>query len=193
MNRPLGRRPGPGSTRPQILAAAREVVADVGVERASMREIARRAEVDPATIYRFFDGKDDLLATALQPPDEVALVADRLAAEDDAARAMLGGVFDVWERPESRQHLAALMRAAFTNEQAAAMLREVFTSRIVTMVEEASNDDDPTLRASLAASQVVGLILLREMLQLDVLANADPERLIELVAPTIDRYLHGDL
>ncbi len=193
MTKPRGRRPGPGTTEPAILAATREVVAEVGVERASMREIAARADVDPAAIYRFFDGKDELIAAALRPPDIAADVAAGIADADEPGRAMVAGVLAAWDHPDVRQHLTALVRAALTNELAAEMLREVFTSRIVGAVERAAQPDDAALRASLAASQVIGLALLREILAIEPLADVSTERLVDIIAPTVERYLGGDL
>lgn len=193
MNKPIGRRPGPGTTRPAILAATRDIVAEVGVERASMRSIAARAGVDPAAIYRFFDNKEELVAAALRPPDIAAEVASGLAGADDPARALVGGVLTAWEIPEVRAHLTALVRAALTNERAAELLRGVFTEQIVGAVEAAARPDDAALRASLAASQVIGLALLREILEIAPLANESTERLVDVIAPTIERYLAGEL
>jgi|HubBroStandDraft_2_1064218.scaffolds.fasta_scaffold145817_2 hypothetical protein len=48
-------------------------------------------------------------------------------------------------------------------------------------------------RASLAASQVIGLGLTRYVLGLEPLAAADLDRLVAAVGPTVDRYLTGDL
>ncbi|MEM8618254.1 MAG: TetR family transcriptional regulator [Actinomycetota bacterium] len=193
MNKPIGRRPGPGTSRPAILAATRDIVAEVGVERASMRAIAARADVDPAAIYRFFDSKDELIAAALRPPDIATQVAAGLTASDDPARALVGGVLFAWEVPEVRAHLTALMRAAFTNDRAAELLRGVFTEQIVGAVQSAAHPDDSALRASLAASQVIGLALLREILGIEPLANESTERLVDVTAPTIERYLEGEL
>ena len=55
-----GRRPGPTTTRDDILDAATETFLDGKLEHASMRRIAQRAGVDPALIYRFFASKDAL-------------------------------------------------------------------------------------------------------------------------------------
>ncbi|MCG8015741.1 MAG: TetR/AcrR family transcriptional regulator [Candidatus Thiodiazotropha sp. 'RUGA'] len=49
------------ATRNKILAAASEVIAERGFKAASMREIARRAEVGDATIYNYFPSKEKLL------------------------------------------------------------------------------------------------------------------------------------
>ncbi|WP_263433781.1 hypothetical protein [Arthrobacter sp. StoSoilB13] len=43
------------------------------------------------------------------------------------------------------------------------------------------------------ATQVVGLMLLRYVIRLEPLASADQEEVVSLVAPTIQRYLTGNL
>lgn len=48
-------------TRKRILRAASEVISEKGFKSASMREIARRAEVGDATIYNYFATKETLL------------------------------------------------------------------------------------------------------------------------------------
>jgi AcrR family transcriptional regulator len=49
------------ATRQRILAAASDVITERGFKAASMREIARRAEVGDATIYNYFPSKEKLL------------------------------------------------------------------------------------------------------------------------------------
>ena len=48
-------------TRQKILEAAVDVISEKGFKSASMREIARRAEVGDATIYNYFPSKEKLL------------------------------------------------------------------------------------------------------------------------------------
>ncbi|MES9969049.1 MAG: TetR family transcriptional regulator [Candidatus Thiodiazotropha sp.] len=48
-------------TRKRILQAASDVISEKGFKSASMREIARRAEVGDATIYNYFPTKESLL------------------------------------------------------------------------------------------------------------------------------------
>ena len=48
-------------TRKKILTAARDVICEKGFKQASMREIAKRAEVADATIYNYFPTKERIL------------------------------------------------------------------------------------------------------------------------------------
>ncbi|MDN5853602.1 MAG: TetR/AcrR family transcriptional regulator [Actinomycetia bacterium] len=51
------------SNRDRVLAAARDLFAERGID-VGMREIARRAEVGPATLYRRFPTKQDVIDEA---------------------------------------------------------------------------------------------------------------------------------
>ena len=51
------------STRAEILAAARELLLEVGPEGLSLRQVARRADFSPAALYTYFPNKDSLIAS----------------------------------------------------------------------------------------------------------------------------------
>jgi hypothetical protein len=52
---------------------------------------------------------------------------------------------------------------------------------------------DPELRAALAGSQVVGMIMARYVVRVRPLAEADPDTVVAAIAPTLQRYLTGEL
>lgn len=74
--------------RAHVLAAAREAFMALGLEGASMREIARRAGYTPGAIYSYFPGKEDLYGALLGESLE------RLNADVCAARAGAGSATD---------------------------------------------------------------------------------------------------
>jgi AcrR family transcriptional regulator len=49
-------------TRDRILAEARDLYLEGGLAPFSLREVARRAKISPAAVYRHFDSKEALLA-----------------------------------------------------------------------------------------------------------------------------------
>lgn len=51
--------------RAMVLDAARTVFSNVGLERASMREIAKQAGYTPGALYSYYSGKQELLAALL--------------------------------------------------------------------------------------------------------------------------------
>ncbi len=50
---------------------------------------------------------------------------------------------------------------------------------------------DASLRAELAAAQLVGAAMLRHVIKLEPLASADLETVIAMTAPTVQRHLTG--
>ena len=72
---------------------------------------------------------------------------------------------------------------------AAAALREFIGREIVGRVAAVS---DP-LRATLVASQIMGLIAARYVARIEPLASLPADEVVPLVAPTLQRYLDGSL
>lgn len=51
------------TTRAEILAAARELLLEVGPEGLSLRQVARRADFSPAALYNYFSSRDEIVAS----------------------------------------------------------------------------------------------------------------------------------
>jgi len=71
-------RPLREDVRADVLAAAREVFAELGYHRASLESIARRAGYSKGAVYSNFDSKDDLFLALLEP--ETLQMAQAVAA-----------------------------------------------------------------------------------------------------------------
>jgi AcrR family transcriptional regulator len=194
-SRRRGRRPAGEDTRAAILDAARTEFAARGYEGATLRGIARAAGVDARLVHHYFDGKDDVFAAAMElpvrPQDVVGAV---LAAggTDGIGERLLRMFFSVWDSPEGRMRIVALLSSVLTSQGAARMIREFLAREIFGRVVAAIGSDDAELRAALAASQMMGLIMARYVVKLEPLASADLEEIVPFVAPTLQRYLAGD-
>jgi len=192
-----GRRKGSPDTRETILAAAREAFADRGFEGASIRGIATSAGVDPALVHHYFGTKDDLfLATVGVPVDPGQIIPAVLEGDREQIGARLVGMFlRVWGDPTTGPVLLAIVRSGLQHDWSARMLREFLTSqilrRVVTKLDVPA--DEASIRAALAASQMLGLGLARYVLRIEPLASAEPEAIVAMVAPTVQRYLTGPL
>ncbi|MBT2481190.1 TetR family transcriptional regulator [Streptomyces sp. ISL-94] len=184
---------GPG-TQERIRLAAREVFAERGYDKTSVRGIAKVAGVDPALVHHYFGSKDDLFAAAIELSMEPALVVPSILGEgpdgigERLARYFLG----IWENPVTRAPLLAVIRSALTHEAAAKVLRGLVLRRVLERVAADLDVPDPTFRAELAASHMVGIAILRYVVRVEPLASADPDDIVALVAPTLQRYLTED-
>ena len=89
----------------------------------------------------------------------------------------------------------ALVRSAVANEWTAKLLREFLVARVLRRVvgtldvPQAERD----ARGALVASQLVGLVMTRYVLRIEPLASASVDDLVEALAPTLQRYLTGDV
>ena len=199
MARRTGRRPGKQDTRAAILAAAREAFAERGYEGASIRQIAASAGVDPALVHHYFGTKEKLFMATVQPPVDVAEVFPKLFEGDldTFAERLLTTFMSIWDHPVSGPAFEALLRNALTNRISARLIREFFTVQIQRRVlARLAGPIDPAearLRATLVASQLFGLAVVRYVLKFEPLASAPRETVIATVGPTIHRYLTGDL
>jgi hypothetical protein len=95
----------------------------------------------------------------------------------------------LWREPQGRAPVLALMRSAATNEQAAEMVRQFVTSALLGRLADLLGV--PRLRILAAASQLVGLVMLRYVIGVEPLASAGEEEIVQLIAPAIQRYLDG--
>ncbi|MFF7180291.1 TetR family transcriptional regulator [Streptomyces sp. NPDC008121] len=181
---------GPGA-RQRIMEAARAQFAERGYDKTSVRGIAKAAGVDPALVHHYFGTKDELFAAAVEISFEPALVVPQvLGGPLDGIGERLARYFiGVWENPATRAPLLAIIRSALTHEAAAKVLRGFVLRRLLERVAADLEVPDPKFRAELAASHMIGIAILRYVIQVEPLASADPEEIVALVAPTLQRYL----
>ncbi|WP_432097378.1 TetR family transcriptional regulator [Streptomyces sp. bgisy100] len=184
---------GPG-TRDRILAAARTEFAASGYDKTSVRSIAKAAGVDSALVHHYFGTKQQIFAAAIELSFEPALSVPDVLAEgtEDIGERLARYFFGIWENPATRAPLLAVIRSALTHDAAASVLRGFVLRRLLGRVAGELAVPDPELRAELAASQMVGIAILRYVLRVEPLASADIEEIIAKVAPTLQRYLTED-
>jgi AcrR family transcriptional regulator len=185
-----GRRPGAGGTRDKILAAARSDFGEGGYETATIRGIAARAGVDPALVLHYFGSKEGVFRAAIEMTIEPAQFLPPLLAPglDGLGERLVRFFLDTWDAPEGSLFLA-LIRSVVTNEDAAAQLRGFVTEEVLGRLARALELDQPRLRATLAASQLVGLAMLRYVVKVEPLASASATDIATLLGPTLQRYL----
>jgi len=194
-----GRRPGHSGAKEQILAAAREQFAAGGYEGTSIRGIAAAAEVDPALVHHYFVTKEKLFVAVVAPPaDPDELIPQVVAGPaEEVGERVVRMFLSVLESPATGPGFRALLRGGLANDLSARLLREFFTRQVVRRLTAALDGVVPAeempARASLVASQIFGMVLMRYLIGLEPLASMDHDQVVTAVAPTVQRYLTGDL
>lgn len=190
-----GRRPGQSGTREAILDAARVRFAEVGFDKASIRSIATAANVDPALVHHYFGTKQELFTAALELPIDPEVVLSQIAAAplEDLGETIIRAVLTVWDSPIGIQAVAAFRGLL---SQADPALARSFLLEVVLKDVRVRVDSPPgtgLTRATLAASQLAGLLVTRKIVQLEPLASMPIEELTAIVGPTLQRYFTGDI
>ena len=199
MARRTGRRPGHSGAKEHILAAAREQFATNGYEGASIRAIASAASVDPALVHHYFGTKEKLFVAVVAPPaDPDELIPQVVTGDVDHLGERVVRMFlTVLESPATGPGFRALLRGGLANDLSARLLREFFTRQVVRRLTAALDGVVPAAempaRAGLVASQIFGMVLMRYLIGLEPMASMSHEEVVAALAPTVQRYLTGDL
>jgi len=187
----IGRRPGISRTREELLTAARRRFADLGYDKTTVRAVAADAGVDPGIVTHFFGTKDAMFRAAMDwpfdPDDFVRAIVGpgRRGMGERLARTFL----ELWQGAESQPRLLAIFRSASTHEESAALVKEFVHDQLYGRLAEALGGADAELRVDLALSQLLGLAMLRHVLQVEPIASAPVEQVVARIAPTLDGYL----
>lgn len=185
--------------RPQILAAAAEVIAERGVAATRIADVAERAGVSPPAVLYWFDSKEQLLAEALVADDEAfyraisGLLAERARPAERlalliAATASSTGDFTLWMEMLNLSQRDEGLAAA--RERLDARWREELAA-IVRDGREAGEFGaaDPELAALEISALLDGLTI---QVALGDPATS-PQRMLEVASAAVERLLDCEL
>ncbi|BBX19039.1 TetR family transcriptional regulator [Mycolicibacterium duvalii] len=184
-------------SREAVLAAAQKRFAQDGYDRTTLRAIARDAHVDPSMVLYLFGSKEQLfrdsLSQVLDPQVLVAALAGSGDDEPDIGTRMVRAYLGIWEAPESAAAMRAMLASATSNPDALDAFRGFLRTYVLTAVSGVlGGDEQARLRATLAASSLVGTAMLRYLVGVPPLSELPSEDVVRLVAPTVTRYLTAD-
>ncbi len=189
-----GRPSGETGARAAIIEQARRQFGEVGYRRTSLRSIARSAGVDPRLVLHYFGSKQALFRESVELPMDPERVVDLVFARgpEHVARSAAEVIVGVLEEPRSQRALTGLLRAAVSEPEAAELIRDLLADKLLNPIASRVGGDRPELRASMVASQVVGLTVSRHVVGLPPLAAASREELLRALTPVVEHYLRGD-
>ena len=158
-----------------IAEAALEVLSDEGFAGFSVEAVAQRAGVGKATIYRRFDGRDDLLVAALDRfRDDLPVVPER-----GSARERLEALLDIVRTPMGDSRGGRVMAQVISAGPRHPELLQVFYERVFgprrASISQALRDgiDEGWVREDLDVDAAY-TVLVGAMIFLKVWASAAP-------------------
>ena len=179
-----------------IVRAATEEFAERGYEAASLRAIAHRAGVDPALVHYYFDDKADLFTAQLQAPFRPdKLVAEVLAGpREDYGVNVVSHLLAALGTPAAQRRAASILRNVVGNRLVGGIVKEFLVREVFLKIARELGTADAELRATLAASQVLGLVVTRYVLKVEPIASAPASELVARLGPVIQWHLvdYGD-
>jgi AcrR family transcriptional regulator len=182
--------------RLEIAQATARVIADEGLEHASLREIASSMGVTVGTLTHQFRDRDDLLRTTLEATAASIRARAMRSAEGKRGRALLMALqSEALPSDETRRVEAAVWLAfatsALSNESHAARYRQLYgewedglTEIVEGMEDRASGDPRMAARLIIAATDGIAL----RALTAGGLPGAEQERMLsEAIAAIVGR------
>ncbi|MEU3448769.1 TetR family transcriptional regulator [Streptomyces thermolilacinus] len=173
-----------------MLAAASELFAERGYERATVRDIAARAGVNQALLFRHFGSKRALFGEAVSrggleqlrttPPEQLveAILAGMLVPPPGQDGVATG----------AGRSLETLLRSVGAQDEVAAAVASLGTD-YARVLARLGDTDDRELRADLVLAWLLGIGLMRVVIRKQPLADADPAEVTRLVTGTVTRLL----
>ena len=144
-------------------------------------------------MHHYFADKAELFAESISSPIRPDLIVREILAgpREQIGANLVRLLVTRLDEPTSRRGIMTLLGTALNQEFAATMLRQFFVREVLRRVAAAIEGDEPELRASLAASQIVGMIVVRYGIRIEPLASASLETVVARVGPVIQFHLTG--
>jgi AcrR family transcriptional regulator len=190
-----GRPPGASDTRERILTSARELFARNGFDKTSIRAVAAGADVDPALVHHYFGTKTQLFAAAIHIPiDPMEVIGPlREVPVEQIGRTLPSLLLPLWDSELGQGFIATLRSILAGND--VSLVRSFLQEVIVG--EVGSRVDNPVgsgrIRVQYVASQLVGVVMARYILELEPFKSLPVEQIVDTIAPNLQRYLTGEL
>lgn len=178
---PEHRRRDASATKAALLRAAQELFTERGYERTTVRDIADRAGVNQALLFRYFGNKEELFHVVLATESRV------LVAESPAEQVLAKTLARMLNRgPDAQQEsvwLAALRSSG--HDSAADAIRKQLGDDYLRTLGSLTDAADADLRVDLVLAWLVGLGTLRSVVRKEPLRSADPEQIARLVLRSV--------
>lgn len=190
-----GRPSGSSDTKERILASARKLFARNGIDRTSIRAVAAGAGVDAALVHHYFGAKEQLFAAAIHIPiDPMTVIAPmRETPIEELGYKLASLLLPLWDS-ELGAGLIATLRSLIVGSEvslARSFLQEVVTEEVGSRVDTPPGTGK--IRAQFVASQLMGVVMARYIVQIEPFASLPAEQIARTIAPNLQRYLTGEL
>ena len=178
------------ATREAILASARRAFARAGYDGAGVREIAAGAGVTAMLVNRYFGSKEQLFAEVVeQTMTSNSVIASGIMDAPDPARALAAALVEMTRADATPLDGFLISLHSASSPAAARIGREKIEAHHLKTVTQALGGKLAGERAALLLAVISGFQVMRQMMGLSVLANADERELANLLAELLNELI----
>jgi AcrR family transcriptional regulator len=190
---PPARRRNAAATREAILDSARQAFARAGYDGVGVREIAEGAGVTAMMVNRYFGSKEQLFAEAIARSMTTTsvltpIILDSPASGNDIAAALIG----ITKKDAAPLEGFQIMLRSASSERAAEIGREQIENHHQRLIAAALSGDLASQRAAVVLSLIAGFQIMRQIIGLSPLTEADPKALVKILGPVFEQLIKGE-
>jgi len=186
------RRRNAAATREAILVSARQAFARSGYDGAGVREIAAGAGVTAMLVNRYFGSKELLFAEVLAATAASPTILTKENLQSPSLGETIASVLmDITKAGDTPLEGFLIMLHSASSKRASEIGRgQIESGHQKTMTAALSGELAPQ-RAALILSLVAGVQVMRQMIGLSALAEADPKDLVKILGPLFQALIDG--
>jgi AcrR family transcriptional regulator len=190
--RPARRRHA-ATTREAILTSARLAFARAGYNGAGVREIAAGAGVTAMLVNRYFGSKEQLFAEVLVATMATPTILTRDVLQSPATgKEIAAALVSITKADATPLEGFQIMLRSASSTRAAEIGREQIERHHHKVMTAALSGALAAQRAAVVLSLVAGFQVMRQMIGLSALTEAEPAALIKILAPLFQQLVDGD-
>lgn len=178
------------ATREAILVSARKAFAASGYDGAGLREIAAGAGVTAMMVNRYFGSKEHLFAEVVeQTMTQGSLIAGGIMDHPHPGHALAEALVKMTRAGVTPVDGFLITLHSASSAPAAEIGREKISAHHLQTVTRALQGERTAERAALILAVISGFQVMRQMIALPTLANADEDDLVRLLAGVFDQLI----
>lgn len=186
------RRRNAAATRAAILASAGKAFAQSGYDGAGVREIAAGAGVTAMLVNRYFGSKEQLFAEVLAATAASPTILTPENLKSPALGHTIASVLmDITKAGDTPLEGFLIMLHSASSKRASEIGRAQIESGHQKTMTAALGGELAPQRAALILSLVAGVQVMRQMIGLSALAEADPKDLVKILGPMFQALIDG--
>jgi AcrR family transcriptional regulator len=186
------RRRNAATTRGAILTSARLAFARAGYDGAGVREIAAGAGVTAMLVNRYFGSKEKLFAEVLAATSATpTILTQENLKSSNLGETIAATLVDITKAADTPLEGFLIMLHSASSKRAAEIGREQIENGHQKVLAAALTGELAPQRAALVLSLVAGFQVMRQMIGLSALAEAEPAILVKILAPLFQQLIEG--